>query len=91
VVKHANRRFNQVSADQSTEWLNAIGKKSGGLVGITKIASSLSRWPLSYIFRTLVASHTKQMFHVTMDDDDDIYTHTECTKERRMKQEWQHL
>ena len=25
------------------------------------------------------------MFHVTMDDDDDIYTHTECTKGRRMK------
>ena len=25
------------------------------------------------------------MFHVTMDDDDDMCTHTECTKGRRMK------
>jgi hypothetical protein len=25
------------------------------------------------------------MFHATMDDDDDIYTHTECTKGRKMK------
>ena len=85
VVKHANLRFNQVSPDQSTEWLNATGKKSGGLVGFTKVASSLNRWTLSYNFRTLIASHTKEMFHVTMDDDDDIYTHTECTKGRRMK------
>ena len=25
------------------------------------------------------------MFHVSMDGDDDVYTHTECTKGRRMK------
>ncbi len=40
VVKRTHRRFNQVSADQSTEWLNAIGKKSDGLVGITRVASA---------------------------------------------------
>ena len=27
VIKHANRQFNQVSPDHSTEWLNATGKK----------------------------------------------------------------
>ena len=31
-VKRTDRRFNQVLADRSTEWLNAIGRKSGGLV-----------------------------------------------------------
>ena len=35
------------------------------------------------IFRLRIA--TKQMFHVTMDGDDDVYTHTECTKARRIK------
>ena len=76
VVKQTNRRFNQVSPDQSTEWLNATGKKSGGeLVGITKVASALSRWTLSYNIRTLIASQTKQMLHVSTDDDDDVYTH----------------
>ena len=69
--------------------MNVTGKKSGGLVGITNVASSLSQW-------TPISSHTKQMFHVTMDGDDDVYTHTECTKGRRqkmmeMKQEWQHI
>ena len=37
VVKHSNRKYNQVSADHITEWLNATGKNSGGLVGITRI------------------------------------------------------
>ena len=31
-VKRTDRHFSQVSADRSTEWLNAIGRKSGGLV-----------------------------------------------------------
>ena len=47
VVMHANRGFNQVSPDHITEWLNATGKKSGGLVGITKVASSLSLCPIT--------------------------------------------
>ena len=46
VVKRTERRFNQVSADQSTEWLNVTGKKSSGLVGITRINSALNRWTL---------------------------------------------
>ena len=44
VVKRTDRRFNHISADQSTEWPNATGKKSGGLVVITRVASALSRW-----------------------------------------------
>ena len=37
VVKRTDRRFNQVSTDQSTELVNAVGKKSGGLAGITRV------------------------------------------------------
>ena len=85
VVMHANRRFNHVSPGHITQWLNATGKKSGGLVGITKVGSSLSRWTLSYNLRTLISSHTKQMFHVTMDGDDVVYTYTKYTKGRRIK------
>ena len=65
VVKHTDRRFNQFSADQSTEWLNAIGKKSGGLVGITRVVSALSKWILSYNLRTGIASQTTAMLTLT--------------------------
>ena len=79
VVKRTERRFNQVSADQSTEWLNATGKKSGGLVGITRITSALNRWTLSYNLRTVITSQTTAVMDLTADDE---YTHNECTKRR---------
>ena len=68
-VKLTDRRFNQVSADQSAEWLNAIGTKSGGLVGITRVASALSRWTLSYNLRTVMAPQTTAMLRLTTDDE----------------------
>ena len=66
VVKRTERRFNQVSADQSTEWLNATGKKSGGLVRITRITSALNRWTLSYNLRTVMMTsiHTMSVQNV---------------------------
>ena len=85
VVKRTDRRFNQVSADQSTELLNATGKKSGGLVGIIRISSALSRWTLSYHLRTVIASQTTAMLRLTTDDEDDEYIHDECTKSRMEK------
>ena len=85
VVKRTVRRFNQVSAGQSTEWLNAIGKKSGGLVCISRVASALSRWTLSYNLRRVIASQTTSMLRLTTDDEDDEYTHNECTKGRMEK------
>ena len=82
VVKRTERRFNQVSADQSTEWLNATGKRSGGLVGITRITSTLNRWTRLYNLRTVITSQTiGSMMDLTADDDDE-YTHIECTKRR---------
>ena len=64
---------------------SAIGKKSGGLVGITRVASALSRWTLSYNLRTVIASQTTTMLRMTTDDEDDEYIHNECTKGRMEK------
>lgn len=43
VVKRSAQKFNQVDPDQSQEWLNGTGKRSGGIVGITKTPTALSR------------------------------------------------
>ena len=56
VVKESGRKFNQVSPDHSQEWLNGTGKKSGGIVGITRNISALGRWALSYNLRTCISS-----------------------------------
>lgn len=42
VVKQSNAKYNQVDPDQSQEWLNATGKKGGGIVGITRTPTALS-------------------------------------------------
>ena len=47
VVKRSAQRFSQVDPDQSQEWLNGTGKKGGGIVGITKTPTALSRWAVS--------------------------------------------
>ena len=52
------------------------------MVGITRIAISLSRWTLSYNLRTVIASQTTTMLRLTTDEEDDVYTHSECTKSR---------
>ena len=36
VVKRSRRRFNQVPADQATEWVNKTCKMQNGIIGITR-------------------------------------------------------
>ena len=43
VVKGSHQRFNQVDPDHSQEWLNGTRKKGGGIIGIRKTTSALSR------------------------------------------------
>lgn len=74
VVKRSERLFNQVSPDQSQEWLNGIGKKGGGIVGITKTTSALSRWALSFNLRSHLGSETKSVYGIGQDDS---FTHNE--------------
>ena len=58
----------------SHEWLNAIGKKGGGIVSITKTPSALS-----YNMRAHIAASTQDMFHLGLDDE---IVHNESTKAR---------
>ncbi|KAG1647324.1 Down syndrome cell adhesion molecule-like protein 1 [Nymphon striatum] len=79
VVKGSNQTFNQVSPDHSLEWLNGVGKKSGGIVGITKTNAALARWTLSYNQRASVSSQTYDMTNVGMDNQ---WTPNEATTAR---------
>ena len=83
VIKRTPHLFNQVDPDQSQEWLNVVGKNGGGIIGITKTPSALSRWALSYNLRSHLALETRAVFAVGSDDD---LVHNETTKSR-MKQD----
>ena len=80
VVKRSAAKFNQVSPDQGQEWLNSTGKTGGGIVGITKTPSALSRCALSYNLRSHIAADTSIMFDVHMDDS---IVHKEGSKSRQ--------
>ena len=79
VVKRSSLRFNQVDPDQSQEWLGCIGKKGGGIIGITRTNSALSRWALSFSLRSQLAYDTKIVFGLAGHDD---HVHNETTKGR---------
>ena len=61
VVKWSNRNFSEVDPDHALEWLNCVGKESGGIVGITKSPSALSRWALSYNLRSMISVNTLEL------------------------------
>ncbi|KAJ8410626.1 hypothetical protein AAFF_G00195300 [Aldrovandia affinis] len=79
VVKRSLHCFNQVDPDQSQEWLGGVGKKGGGIIGITKTSSALSRWALSFNLRSHLAHDTRVAFGLGTGDD---FIHNETTKGR---------
>ena len=67
VVKRLAAQFNQVYPDQGQEWLNATGNISGGIVGINKKSSTLTKWSLSYNLKSQLTGQTIHMFGVSHD------------------------
>ena len=55
-------------------------KERGGIVGITRIPTALSRWSFSYSLRSHISYLTKSMFHVNPED---FMNHKEATKSRQ--------
>ena len=83
VVKGSDHMFNQVDPDHSQEWLNATGKRGGGIVGITKTTSALSRWTLSYNLRAQIAAQTRTLFKLGLDDQ--LNNRNESTPARKQR------
>ena len=82
VVKRGHQRFNQVDPDQSQEWLNGTGKKGGGIIGITKTPTALSRWALSYNLRSHIANETREVYRISSEDS---HSHNESTNSRKRR------
>lgn len=83
VVKWTSRCFSEVDPDHALEWLNCVGKESGGIVGITKTPSALSRWALSYNLRSMMSASTLEL--LGMSSAAEYRHHSEESAARRMK------
>ena len=82
VVKRSPKSFSQVDPDQAMEWVNGTSKRRGGIIGITKTASALSRWTLSFNLRSHIAERTHQLYRLPHGSTDH---HNEATKSRQTR------
>ena len=57
-----------------------MGKRGGGIIGITKTTTALSRWALSCNLRSHMSCETREMYHLNMDEEP---MHNESTKGRQ--------
>ena len=87
VVNWNENKSNQVSTDNSLEWLNGIGKRGGEIVGISKTSSALSRWALFYTLWSQIAENTHTMFRLHQGDKFSLNESTPGRKDRDNKDE----
>lgn len=80
VVKGTNRQFNQVDPDHSLEWMNGVGKNSGGIIGLTQNVVALHKWSLCFNLKAVIAEKTKTLLQPSYKDD---VTHNESSKSRQ--------
>ena len=67
VVKESTGYFNQIATDQALEHVNKQCKIAGGLVGITRIASALNRWMITFSDRARLSNDIRKMVGMTRD------------------------
>ena len=61
VVKRSEGRFNQVSPDHATEWMNKLCKMHNGIIGITRNDSARSKFCITWSVRSEISQNTKNM------------------------------
>ena len=55
VVKRTKRRFNQVPADQATEWINKTCKMQNGIIGITTDDQTRDKFCVTWAERSRIS------------------------------------
>ena len=74
VIKRSKGRFNQVPADQATEWQNRTCKISNGIIGITRNDTARDRFCITWAERSHVSYKTKSLYGVENENDEAIST-----------------
>ena len=70
VVKISKHRFNQVSADQGTEWVNKICKLHNGVIGITQNDCSRDKFCLTWAMRCDITESLKHLLNMCSNDEE---------------------
>ena len=71
VIKRSKGRFNQVPADQATEWQNRTCKISNGIIGIMRNDTARDRFCITWAERSHASYQTRNLYGHEKDDDDE--------------------
>ena len=74
VLKRTNRRFNQVPADQATEWMYRICKMQNGIIGITRNDQARYKFWVTWSERSRISQDTRSLLNQEDDEDEATFT-----------------
>jgi len=83
VAKRSLHRFNQVSADQATEWMNRMCKMHNGIIGITRNDQARDKFCLTWSERSRISHDTRVMFGLDDDEEEPVLTRHDAQPSRR--------
>ena len=64
VVKRTKRRFNQVPANQATEWINKTCKMQNEIIGITRNGQTRDKFCVTWAERSRISQDTRYLFNL---------------------------
>lgn len=82
VVKRTKRRFNQVSADQATEWMNKICKMQNGIIGITRNDQARDKFCITWSERSAITQDMRVLFNLDDDEEETAFTRSDSLPSR---------
>ena len=85
VVKRSKRRFNQVPADQATEWIYKTCKMQNGIIGITRNDQARDRFCVTWSERSQISEDTRHLFGLEDDEEESSFTRFDSLASRRVQ------
>ena len=77
VVKRTKRRFNQVPADQATEWINKTCQMQNGIIGITRNDQTRDKFCVTWAERSRISKDTRYLFNLEDEEEETTFTRSD--------------
>ena len=84
VVKRTKRRFNQISADQETEWTYRTCKMHNGTIGITRNGQARDRLSVKLSGRSCISQESRSLFILEDDDEKTLFCRSDSLPSRTL-------
>ena len=77
VVKRTKRRFNQVPADQATEWIHKTCQMQNGIIGITRNDQTRDKFCVTWAESSRISQDTRYLFNLEDEEEETTFTRSD--------------